>query len=267
MLRIGEFVQLSSISISMLRHYDKIGLLVPQHTDAATGYRYYDKAQLVAANRILAFKRMGLSLDEIRLMLQSDVDSDAVLAENLSRRREELETVRHQISEIEFALQHHAAQALSPEIVRKEIHPMWVVGLSGKIASYPQEGQLWAALGKACAQNSIPISAQSIAMSQYQTPDENDAALCAEVQFSLDRAYPAAPPIYVQHLPARNVASVIFRGTYAQIGHINVAVAQWLETNRLAIDGRAFSIYHKSPGNCAEEKDFITELCFPVQEI
>lgn len=33
MLRIGEFSALSSISINMLRHYDKIGLLIPKHVD------------------------------------------------------------------------------------------------------------------------------------------------------------------------------------------------------------------------------------------
>ena len=33
MFKIGEFSKLSRISIRMLRHYDEIGLLVPEHTD------------------------------------------------------------------------------------------------------------------------------------------------------------------------------------------------------------------------------------------
>ena len=41
MFKIGEFSKLSRISIRMLRHYDEIGLLVPEETDPWTGYRRY----------------------------------------------------------------------------------------------------------------------------------------------------------------------------------------------------------------------------------
>lgn len=59
MLKIGEFSSLSSISIHMLRHYDKIGILCPQHVDAANGYRYYHIEQLVPANQIVSMKNLG----------------------------------------------------------------------------------------------------------------------------------------------------------------------------------------------------------------
>ncbi|NBH81077.1 MerR family DNA-binding transcriptional regulator [Clostridiaceae bacterium] len=45
MLKIGEFSVLSQISIHMLRHYDEIGLLIPEHVDDFTGYRYYLKSR------------------------------------------------------------------------------------------------------------------------------------------------------------------------------------------------------------------------------
>lgn len=52
MLRIGDFSKLSRVSIRMLRHYDKIGLLIPESVDRkyriqilqripASGGRYY----------------------------------------------------------------------------------------------------------------------------------------------------------------------------------------------------------------------------------
>lgn len=78
MLKIGEFAALSTISINMLRNYDKIGLLVPQHVDELNGYRYYDKEQLLQANQIIALKSMGFGLDEIKeilLMQQSEVNT------------------------------------------------------------------------------------------------------------------------------------------------------------------------------------------------
>ena len=64
MFKIGEFSKLSRISIRMLRHYDEIGLLVPEETDPWTGYRRYAAAQLMTANRITALRGLGVSLAE-----------------------------------------------------------------------------------------------------------------------------------------------------------------------------------------------------------
>ena len=41
MLKIGEFSALGRVSVRMLRHYEKLGLLSPGETDAWTGYRSY----------------------------------------------------------------------------------------------------------------------------------------------------------------------------------------------------------------------------------
>ena len=39
--QIGEVARLFHLSISLLRHYDKTGLVTPEYTDPNTGYRYY----------------------------------------------------------------------------------------------------------------------------------------------------------------------------------------------------------------------------------
>ena len=59
LLKTGEFSVLSQISIHMLRHYNDIGLLIPEHVDDFTGYKYYSERQLPIANRIQALKSMG----------------------------------------------------------------------------------------------------------------------------------------------------------------------------------------------------------------
>ena len=53
---IGEFSRLSRLSPKALRLYDKLGLLVPDHVDAATGYRWYPDTQLDQA-RLVALLR------------------------------------------------------------------------------------------------------------------------------------------------------------------------------------------------------------------
>jgi DNA-binding transcriptional MerR regulator len=69
MFSIGEFARLGGVSIRTLRHYDEIGLLRPVTVDPDTGYRGYSAAQLGQINRIMALKELGLSLTQVRLML------------------------------------------------------------------------------------------------------------------------------------------------------------------------------------------------------
>ena len=40
-LKIGEFSRLGRVTVRALRHYEEIGLLVPEIVDRDTGYRYY----------------------------------------------------------------------------------------------------------------------------------------------------------------------------------------------------------------------------------
>lgn len=59
MFKIGEFSRLAHISVRMLRHYDKLGLLMPRFTDESSGYRYYSATQLSYAGQIEKLKNMG----------------------------------------------------------------------------------------------------------------------------------------------------------------------------------------------------------------
>src|SRR5262249_54220776 len=88
--RIGDFARIARVSGRQLRHYDRLGLLVPAHAERATGYRYYSAEQLPRLNRLLALKALGFSLDQIGRMLNDQV-SAAELRGMLSIRKAQLE--------------------------------------------------------------------------------------------------------------------------------------------------------------------------------
>jgi DNA-binding transcriptional MerR regulator len=60
----------------MLRHYDAIGLLRPAAVDPATGYRFYRASQLGQLNRILVLKDLGITLEQLRAILDGHVNAD-----------------------------------------------------------------------------------------------------------------------------------------------------------------------------------------------
>ena len=58
------------VSVSTLRHYEKIGLLAPEYVDPASGYRYYSTRQFECLNTIRYLRALEMPLDQIRDFLQ-----------------------------------------------------------------------------------------------------------------------------------------------------------------------------------------------------
>lgn len=78
MYTIGELSHISRVSIRALRHYDRIGLLLPAQTTDA-GYRLYDEAALKRLYLILLYKELEFPLANIRKILD-DPDFDSMHA-------------------------------------------------------------------------------------------------------------------------------------------------------------------------------------------
>src|SRR5262245_40813895 len=93
MFRIGEFAQIAQVSGRLLRYYEELGLLDPVHTDPS-GYRYYSAKQLPRLNRILALKELGLTLEQIKPLIDGEVGPDEMRAMLAERRERAAEAVR-----------------------------------------------------------------------------------------------------------------------------------------------------------------------------
>jgi len=68
---IGETATLLGVSTQTLRYYDKIGLLSPRYVDEKNGYRFYCYDQFHIIDRIRYLQGFGLSLEEIRNIMQN----------------------------------------------------------------------------------------------------------------------------------------------------------------------------------------------------
>lgn len=77
-MKIGEFAKMTGMPISMLRHYDKEGLLCPDYVDHFSGYRYYSADQIGQVKKIELLKSGGLSLKEIRDILKNAGDNEFI---------------------------------------------------------------------------------------------------------------------------------------------------------------------------------------------
>lgn len=270
MFKIGEFSVLTSISIHMLRNYDKIGLLTPNYIDESTGYRYYESNQLPIANQIVALKMMGFGLKEIaELQLQEmQIDSLKELLKNkIEDKEQEVKVIRKQLAQIENALKDLTSekkQALS--IVTKCIPDRKVASFRMGIKEFPEEGVLWKILGDECEKLNIQFSDSnySIAIQHEINLDEN--YIDVEVQRLVENIYEDTDKVKFYSIPSCEVASLVYQGGYSRLKDINLYLAKWITQNGLEICGPVFNIYYISPEHEMSEEKFITEVCFPVKK-
>lgn len=270
MFRIGEFAVLSSISIHMLRNYDKIGLLSPEYTDQWTGYRYYSEVQIIKANRIQSLKAMGLGLKEITEMLAKDSFGDSyreLLEQKIKEKKDDIEKRKEEIAQLELSLEKSKQKEnYICDVAVKSFPDRNVVSYRDKISKFSEEGRLWEHLVKVCNENDIKIVPHGFSAAIQHERNQEKNYCDIEVVFEVERAGKAVKDISYRQMLACEVASIAFRGQYYEIGNINYHLAKWITQNGYEISGNPFYIYYISPGNSSKVEDYLTEICFPIKK-
>lgn len=120
LLQIGEVARLLGVTPKTVRHYHKLKL-VPEPERSEGGYRLYSTAELFQLRRIRRLQALGLSLNQIKSILEAD-DPDTVLQTTLERLRDDLiaqqtriEARRHQVEHL-LAEEASLAEVEQPQI-------------------------------------------------------------------------------------------------------------------------------------------------------
>lgn len=98
-MKIGEFAKACNLPISVLRYYDRLGLLKPVYIDRFTGYRHYHANQLALCERINELKSAGFTLAEIKQLFSDDMESEEVNA-LFDCKKKQLEKILLRLDEI-----------------------------------------------------------------------------------------------------------------------------------------------------------------------
>jgi DNA-binding transcriptional MerR regulator len=100
MYSISAFARLAGVTVKMLRHYERIGLLTPKRTSA--DHRRYSIWDLQTLERILALKSLGLPLARIKGLLKGSPVSLTAHRETLEDKRERLDRAISALKQIDM---------------------------------------------------------------------------------------------------------------------------------------------------------------------
>ena len=97
-MRINEVAKLTGVSARTLQYYDEIGLLVPEKLN--NGYRDYSDENLDKLQKILFYRFLKFKLNEIKELLDGDIDSLKILEQQrelILKEKEKFEIILNNI--------------------------------------------------------------------------------------------------------------------------------------------------------------------------
>jgi DNA-binding transcriptional MerR regulator len=283
LFRIREFSQLTRVSIKALRHYDRLGLLVPAFVDPRTRYRHYAARQAPRLYQILALRELGFPLAHITEILAKDPRARS-LQRLLERRRSEirnqLEFERQRLAHVEAALLelengHRGHPALRP--VLRELPPMRVATRRSRVRDLDHGSQaLFEAVEADAARARIRVPGPPVLIYHDRDHRESDADIEAGVPV-VSEARSAGRSTIRALAAVPRAACVVYMGDSDRWAWIVRELLAWLQRRRLAPAGPTREMFLQFGAAGCEHlrlprayladhpEDFVTEMQIPVR--
>lgn len=272
MFRIGEFAQIAQVSGRLLRYYDQLGLLSPLRIDPQTGYRWYSARQLPRLNRILALKELGLTLEQIKPLLDGEIPA-AEMRVMLTERREHaeeslrLEQARLRQIESRIAQIDEHGEVSGEDVVVKAITAQPYLAVTCICEDVDHAVRV---VGQVVQESSGKLSAslrdRLIVVSRTEQQDDR---LDLDIGFSLTRdtsrtmKLGGGLELSPRELPEVDTMATIVRAGPAWRSHFAFgAIGQWIEASGYQLSGPCREVFLDQPNAAA---DPIIEIQFPVR--
>lgn len=254
MLTIGAFARLGQVSPRMLRHYDELGLLVPERVDTATGYRSYSVHQLGTLHRIVALRDVGFGMEQILQIVTEDIAVEELRGMLRLRRAQIEQTLGEEHERLRRVEAHLRALEWSDtvnlqDIVMKDTQPIRVALASASGLSHADIG---AAFGRLLPQVAAHLQAAgakpgiSIGVYEDDGGSAEEGAIVLNAGFAVgDQDVPDDDQVRVVDLPVTEVAASVYRGGVDGIPAAWEALVRWVDDSGYRLVGSCRELYHE----------------------
>ena len=266
-LAIGDFSRATHLNIKTLRHYHRIGLLVPEHVDPGTGHRRYGSDQIPSAQVIRRFRSLDMPLEEIQVVVNTmDLAArNELIAGHLQRLETTLEKTQAAVASLRDLLDppldaapvaiEHRRMSATPAAAVSE-----VIDVRDATAWYQGAlGELYALLA---AQKISPTSAAgAIYANDLFTHERGQASVFVPFADEV-RATGRVTSLVV---PEVELALTQHEGPHnAEIDRAYGALGAYVTDHALAVEGPIREYYVIGPHETLDEDEWRTEIGWPI---
>jgi DNA-binding transcriptional MerR regulator len=260
---IGEFSQITHLSIRTLRRYHEAGLLEPAHVDAQTGYRYYTVDQVPAAQVIRRFRELEMPLGEVgELLALRDPDARAVLiAQHLQRLEDQLDRTKAAVVAMRRLLDPDPPPL---DVQRSRTEPTVVAAVRGVVDHADILEWYSTAMrqldGALAASGAIPTGPPGGLYDDELFSDERGAM----VVYIPVADPPTAGAVEPFVIPAAELMTTMHAGPHDDIDVTYGALGAYVHGQALEVAGPVREIYHIGPRDTPDSRHWRTEIGWPT---
>ena len=270
MFKIGEFSKVSNVTVRALHHYEELGILLPEKIDDKTNYHYYSAHQLAKVNKIKMLQQIGLSLKEIKDVLQSD--DMKVLESYYDIRESEIQKELDKLKKNQAIVKVFKEKMKEGRYLEKynvdirHIPKRKVMGIRKIVPSFNDEHSLWNTLYDEFLKQNVKMANSPLGITIYHDLEYKETDVDIEIQSSIIGNYTDTKDVTFYETPEFTMASVTFSGNFDQMSEVTQSIASWIEANNYIITGPMVNISHVSPAQDPNPENWITEAGFMICE-
>jgi DNA-binding transcriptional MerR regulator len=272
-LTVGQFAHVTTLTVPMLRRYDRAGLLRPAFRDADTGYRYYSWRQLYRAETIRMLRSLDVPMGDIAAALENadSVDLERIVEHQRQHIEERIQCDRHTVLRLECMLA-HGSPLVNLRCRLQEVAAQPVASLRYETTlarAGESEAIALKILHDFLAERGIAVTGRELVVS-HRLPLEAGRQSLGD-QYVMEACLPvAAAPVGEGRvkgvvLSACEAATALLRGPWDDIRHAHWAVLAWLLDQGYVPAGPARQVYLVDDSDISDPRGYVTEIMRPVK--
>ncbi len=264
---IGELSKLFNISTDTLRHYDRIDLLKPDY-DWRNDYRYYSIRNFFKLSRILFFKSLDISLEDIKKYMRNKNTSN--LVNLLKKKEEEIDAKMHRLINLKKKIQTklELLESIKDELDQvkvKRIPERMGVFLDMNDVENDQE------IKEAFKRNEKYLKASSwLIEGQVYTSlskENMEKRIFNKFRYFIEIvAMDSEPCMQLKVIPENEYACIAFLGPYRDMGKHYEILTQWIEDNGYRIAGDSIEKNIVDYDFSDSENEYVSEIQIPIKK-
>jgi len=241
LLQIGEFARLTGLPVRTVRYYGDIGLLPPAQVDSTSGYRRYGLDQVGRASRLMTLKDIGLSLEEIRLVLDDQLTDHAfrdLLAARVSDLASQANQIGEQLQRAQVQLQQMEQRLETPmrDVTVKTTDRTTIAFVRDQIGGIEEIAPMFPRLFSAVD----PAEAVGPAANIYHYFADDGSSIDIEAAIPVDDDFDAAEPAATRVIEPVQVASLTHHGAFNRLHEAHAELLEWVEANGYVVSGPSY---------------------------
>lgn len=250
LLSIGEVAKSLHITRRILLNYEDKGLLHPDVKEGSGGNRYYTPETLTRIRAIRRLQSLGISLDEIKLYFDDEVDLQDIIAR--------MEEMRDKLNLCIEKLRERICEDGREEIRVMDLPAQTVYVRRYACPTVEERMEIFRDVIPAAMRQYGTDTSKRMYFLSYTLAEPDQISFCVAVP-------QGSQGEFVENWPQEKAVCMFFHGDYNEIPRVREELVAYAREHGLRLKGTCRHIYLEGPPHHKDKSKFVTQVALPIE--